>query len=230
MRIESLIKSALIIPLVLSLSCSKENENPVGSIESSSHTIVIQPESMDGEDTYIFFGSNFEINDRNYSGKNTLRVSYYYYNDDESEDIRRSLLPIPDFSEVPDNFVLESANFSLYGEVSYREDIPSIVLKEITSSWNGYNTNWDNQPSIGGFNYDVKTPNVISGWTHWNVVDLVKRQLRNSGFIHGIELVCLEEESPKDEYGVDVGYIAYSSNEIDNIDRRPKWTLGGYLE
>ena len=189
--------------------------------EPRHYEITLQPSPEEGEDTFVKFeyyppdslyGNNKIFGDS--SRIQIIYIEYLFTNQIKSE----GLFKIPIVSSLEDTLDMDSVSVSLYGKswpVPFCNNLPVFKANGLTDDFEEGSTCWNDSLRSDMLDYDVQVVDTAYCWTTWNLGDYSK--LEN---LKGIVIRPLE-------YGIYwlSDYVAYSSDEIDSIQFRPKWTF-----
>ncbi len=165
------------------------------SISYAQTTLVLQPDSADGQDALVDSRRNTQIlkNSSDFMG---LSGTY-----SGTPVIVRSLINF-DLSSIPTNAKVLSAELSLYsydspanGTHSKQSGSNACVLQRITSSWSESSITWNNQPSVSTVNQVslAESQNSIEHYEDIDVSELVQDMINDPDNSYGFMLRLVSE-------------------------------------
>jgi hypothetical protein len=132
-------------------------------------TIILQPDSTTGKDTYIDEASKFST----HAGSNILLVGMEVDNNQ-----KRSLLQF-DLPEI--NGTITKATFTFTLSYASSSDVKTLVIERVTSQWEDSLASWNNQPSVtstGAVEFTTRFPDIYNV----DVTDIVSHWKDNENY------------------------------------------------
>ena len=197
-----------------------ELKNPIKP-EPRHYEVTLQP-GPEGEDTFVKFEARYPnvfYHNQNFGDSSRIQIIYIgypYANQVKSEGIFK----IPAVLSLEDTLNIDSVSLSLYGKawsIPFCDYLPVFKVNGLIEDFEEDNTCWDDSLKSDMIDYDVQSVDTSYCWTTWNLGNYYR--LKN---LKGIVIRPLE-------YGPYwlSDYGAYSSDEMDNIQFRPKWMFYG---
>jgi hypothetical protein len=219
MKINAL-NSIFISSLIALLSSGCDFKNPVKP-ESKHYEIVVQPGPEDGEDTFVKYEYNpFEYPSITYEGDNfgdssRIQIGYIGY-PFANKIVSEGLFKIPNASSLEDSLNIDSISVSLYGKawnIPFSSNFHVFKANGIIEYFEENSTCWNDLLRSDMVDYDMQTVDTTWGWITWNLGDYSRLK-----HLNGIVIRPLE-------YGIYwlSDYEAYSSDEMDSVQFRPRY-------